>query len=134
MKIVIYETTTVNDIQQRFSTAYPFLSIRFCNKPHGEGEDSRKATWHKGGLHLRDLTEKSLDNTVSIEPTFTTGAVEQAFESAFGLHAQIFRKEGERWVETAGTDSLTLDEQNEIGRVAAEEQQGAVWGDRAKRL
>lgn len=134
MKIVIYETTTVNVIQQRFSTAYPFLSIRFCNTPHGIGEESRKTNWYKGEMRLRDLTTKSLDNAVSIEPSVTTGAVEQAFETAFGLHAQIFRKEGERWVQTAGTDALTLDEQNEIGRVAAEEQQGAGWGDRAKRL
>lgn len=134
MKIVIYETTTVNDIQQRFCIAFPFLSIRFCNQPHGIGEESKTTHWYKGEMRLCELAEKPIDNILSVEPTSTTGEVEQAFESVFGLHVQVFRKEGERWVQTAGTDSLTLDEQNEIGRVAAEERQGTGWSDRLKRL
>jgi hypothetical protein len=34
----------------------------------------------------------------------------------FGLFTQIYRRNGYSWVETAGTDELSLDELNEIGK------------------
>jgi len=33
----------------------------------------------------------------------------------YDLNVQIFRRQDDRWIQTAGSDGLTLGEQNEIG-------------------
>lgn len=127
MTIHIYPKTTVRDIQQQFSITYPFLRIQFCDQSHQEGEEIVKAHWYKPKIQLAEKAQKELNNELTIHPWHRTADVELAFENFFGLPVQICRKDGERWIQTAGTDELTLEEQNAIGREREEEQHGSIW-------
>lgn len=134
MKIYIHAQTTAGDVQQQFSAVYPFLAIRFCDKPHRQGEAIKKGHWFADKLRLSSVEKRHSDLPVQIQPWHQTGDVEKAFEELFGLHAQIFRREDDRWIQTAGTDELTLEEQNAIGRDWEQQQQGLRRIEQEKRL
>jgi hypothetical protein len=116
MIINITHKTTIKDIQRKMNVAYPFLKIEFADKSHQQGEKSPKCHWYDHSFKLLDIAKKSQAGWIVMQPWQKTGSVEEIFESRFGLHAQIFRKEKDQWIETAGTDVFTIEEQNEIGR------------------
>jgi hypothetical protein len=55
--------------------------------------------------------------------------LEQQFQDIFEISAQVFRKNGDYWLQTTATDSWTLGEQNSraresMGIVATEDEPG----------
>jgi hypothetical protein len=64
---------------------------------------------------------------IDLQSWSRTGDVEDAFKTKLGLYPQIFRRLGYKWVETAGTDLLSLDEQNSIGRESLVKRSGNLW-------
>jgi len=48
------------------------------------------------------------------------GDIEQKLRKLYSLNIQIFYHQGDRWIQTAGTDDITLSEQNEVGRKVTE--------------
>lgn len=70
-------------------------------------------------LSLGEVRDKHTHGIITIDSQSETGAVEQEFERRFGLHIQIYRLQMDRWVQTVGTDILTLSEQNDIAKDSA---------------
>ena len=134
MNIRLDHKTTVKDIQDIFCLTYPFLQIRFSAKPHHRLVAGQDIDWFASHMHLVALTKKKIADSITLRPWYQTGDVEQEFEAKLGLHAEIFRKEGEQWIKTNGTDSFTLFEQNEIGMRNNEEQHINRWIEREKLL
>lgn len=130
MTIKIGHKTTVKDIQKRFSVAFPYLKIEFSDRPHGEGEPTRKGHWYDPSFPILDIANRPETGVILIQPWHKTGYVEELFAIRFGLYPQIFRKEDEKWIETAGTDIFTLDEQNEIARKIVEKTGGYYHRER----
>lgn len=134
MILVIGDRTTIKDIQQEFQKAYPFLDIRFSDRPHEFGTATNKGHWYDADKRLFDITEISGPGYVYIQPWSKTWDVEEQFKTRFKLYPQIFRKEDDQWVQTAGTDDFTLEEQNEIGKQSLERRNGNLWIEREKFL
>lgn len=130
MIIKIDHKTRVKDIQKKISVAYPYLKIEFSDRPHREGAPTVKGHWYDESFRLLDIAKKPLPGSISIEPWDKTGRVEERFQARFGLYPQLFRKEDDKWIQTAGTDVFTLDEQNEIGRRSVERNTGSSWRER----
>jgi hypothetical protein len=120
MTIKIDHTTTIGDIKRKLQTAYPFLKIEFSDKSHEEGEATLSGHWYHPGFKVLDIAKRPNAGLIVLMPWHKTGYVEELFKSKFGLYPQIFRNEKGKWIQTAGTDIFTLDEQNEIGRKAIE--------------
>ena len=116
MNIIITETTTISEAQKMFHQAYPFLKLEFSDKPHAEGAPTLNGHWYDPVFRLRTISKRPHDAVINIHPWIRTGELEQQFLNEFGLYPQVFRREGERWIQTAGTDIFTLDEQNCIGK------------------
>ena len=134
MILVIGYTMTIKDIQQEFQKAYPFLDIRFSDRSHDFGAPITKGHWYDPDIRLFDITEISDAGFVYIQPWNKTWDVEEQFKTRFKLYPQIFRKDGDQWVQTAGTDDFTLEEQNEIGKQSLERRNGNLWIEREKFL
>ena len=134
MIVEITEKTTVKDIQQQFQKTYPYLMIRFSDKHHEFGAPTNKGYWYAPSFRLHDIMPKPRAHFIDIQTWHKTGEVEEQFERKFNLHPQIFRKEDDQWVQTAGTDILTLAEQNEIGRKNEESAAANLWIEREKFL
>jgi hypothetical protein len=120
MILEINDTKTVEELRKEFSEYYSFLSLEFYDRPHElqEATPVRHQYRHSRTIgQIRGVHEPGL---VEISPLRKTGEVEQSFSKQHGLYVQILRHHGDTWVQTAGTDALTLQEQNEIGRRACE--------------
>ena len=61
--------------------------------------------------HLKDIAAHIKTGYLIAEPDTVVWQLERLFESEHGLHAQVFRKSGETWLETSKSDDLTLEQQ-----------------------
>lgn len=114
--IVIDESQTIESIQKKFNSAFPFLKIEFFKDPHSAGSGSKKKRMYESGsIKLIDLNKNFKRGRVSIETNRTVENLESDFQNQFGLNIQVFRKSGKVWLETSVTDLWTLDEQNKEG-------------------
>ena len=112
---------TLGEIAVQFSAGYPFLKLEFYNQPHSIHAVSSEKNLLPPNLTGKETGLKFQPGTVEIHDYQKTGDVEQLFKKNLGLNVQIFRRHGEDWIQTVGTDDLTLREQNEIGQKASEE-------------
>ncbi|MBS1919354.1 MAG: hypothetical protein JST17_03775 [Bacteroidetes bacterium] len=120
MIIQVNSKKTIADFRNEFSGVYPFLNLEFYDTPHQFAEISSYKDQLPHDKTIHDICKTSEQGNLEIQPWFKTGKVENEFKRIFGLNVQIFRRQGDTWIQTAGTDELTLEEQNEMGRYATE--------------
>lgn len=118
MTIEINNSKTVREIQDEFSKKFPYLKLEFFTSPHAREAASHEIPCRPEKL-LGELRESDSQGIITITPGNETGAVEKEFEDRFGLNVQIYRLQMDRWIQTVGTDILTLKEQNEIAKDSA---------------
>lgn len=121
MIIEIEDTRTIEEIRKSFSQKFPFLKIEFYDVPHEWQEGSSRKHLLAHEKTIAQVRKRHNAGGLEIHAEQKTGAVEQQFRNHFGLHVQLFRRHGDAWVQTVGTDELTLAEQNEIGQRACED-------------
>lgn len=117
MLLFINGDRLVKDIQQDFSSVYPYLKLEFfrINGLHKEQVLKENQIKHDQKLRLakgRDIQKGDL----LIEETMSVADLEKAFLDKFGLLTQVFRRSGNIWLETSITDSWSLKQQNELGK------------------
>lgn len=121
MNIFINQDRTLADIAFEFNHYFPFLKIGFFKYPHAWLETS----YLKDAIPLTNTVGNVCDlrKNVIIEFHYwqKTGTVEKIFKDKAGLNVQIFRKQGYQWIQTNGTDVLSLEEQNQIGKIYTED-------------
>ncbi|PWT77595.1 MAG: hypothetical protein C5B59_03735 [Bacteroidetes bacterium] len=123
MIIEINDNKKIGEICREFSDHFPFLKIEFFDEPHNWQEPTSLKHILPQQLEIGEVRNKQLPGVIEIHSYHKTGSVEQEFLKHFGLNIQIFRRQGDEWIQTAGTDELVLEEQNELGRKSLEENQ-----------
>ncbi len=118
MQIYISEEDLVENIQARFAAAYPFLTIEFFKEPHGEAAPSPLSGRIPGATPIDGIRMQHAFGWLDITGSRTVAEVEKECYELFGLSVQVFRKGRHCKLETTRTDYLTLDEQNELGRMS----------------
>jgi hypothetical protein len=117
MKIQLTATKTIAEVQEEFNRVYPYLRLEFFSQPHqaykGSPAESKITDRHLTIGHLRQVDH---NGAVYIEPDMLVLQVERLFENEFGLHVQVVRKSGAKWLATSMTDDLTLEDQNTRGK------------------
>ena len=127
----INDTVHIRDLQSVFAHAYPYLRIDFFDRPHGWGEGSRNAHQYHPDFRLSLIEGRHVEQgIIEFQPWTKVGALEQLFQELLGVFVQVSRRNGETWIQTAGTDDLNLDEQNEIGRRSMEQAHENLWIER----
>ena len=134
MKLEINHNSCIRNIQQDFHQEYPYLKMEFFSTPHQLGEMCTDGFQYDPGFCLAHIVKRKEQACLDIHPWQKTGDVEQAFRERFGLYVQIYRKENGRWIQTAGTDLFSLEEQNLIGKNLEEKREGNLWVEREKLL
>jgi len=109
MKLCINQDTTVENLQQAISTAYPFLKVVFYQQDvlHNNHGQRKVLTGKVAPFINHDPAYFFVD----ISKDKTVAEVEGAF-AGLGLNAQVLRKSGTAWIETILTGYLTLETQN----------------------
>ncbi len=114
--LVIDVKQTIDDIQKVFNTAFPFLKIEFFRESHLRGKPTRKNVLYEPSRNLHSIQMVNHSGQIIIKETMAVGDLEMMFEEKYGLHAQVFRKSGNVWLETTATDDWSLKEQNDEGK------------------
>ncbi|MCC6752453.1 MAG: hypothetical protein IT266_00550 [Saprospiraceae bacterium] len=112
MHLKIDDEQTIEQVQKKFSSRYPFLKIEFFSKPHDLHSGSRREDMMPAEMHFSECRSKHSGGSLEIRPSTTVAELEKSFKEAFGLYAQVFRKSGDLWIETTVTDDWTLEKQN----------------------
>lgn len=121
MIIEIRDDKKIEEVCNEFSRCYPFLKIEFYYKPHGWQEASSSKDLVAREKSIGELRTNGHEGLIEIHYWQKAGNVEHQFYSRFGLNVQVFRKQNDIWVQTLGTDELSLEDQNEAGRKQSEE-------------
>ena len=115
MEIHISDNILIGEIKSKFSKQFPFLKLEFFKHAHDNGLGSPKEDMIVEDISLGKVRTIHNEGDIVIKPDMQVGALEQSFESKYGIHVQIFRKSGDLWLETSATDSWTLQDQNSTG-------------------
>ncbi len=99
----------ISDVQKTFSSTFPFLKIEFF-KSNG------MRPLLPGDHNIAEAQKKITEGSIEIVGEMKVRELEQALDKLFPLHAQVFRRSGNIWLETTMTDDWTLAQQNEHGR------------------
>jgi len=115
MKIEITDHRKVFTIQREFNELLPNLKLEFFAKPHtSDGKHSDRIVKHPSSSvgTCRTIHTKG---TIEIIPSLTVRELEGIFRDVYGLAVRVLRKSGSNWIETKGSDGLSLEEQNKKG-------------------
>jgi hypothetical protein len=116
MIIEINPNKKLKDINSAFTKVYPFLKLEFFSKSHKWQESSSELQLLQQDLTVSEVTHSLLcSGFIEIHYWQKTGVLEMMFLQQFNLSVQVYRKNGDHWIQTSGTDELTLEEQNEAG-------------------
>ena len=110
MKITISNHTTLEEVQDAFNKRFPFLKVAFfadLNKPLN-AENMVKN--HQ--MEIGKLAPIAALEGIEIHGTTTVKQLENAFNTQFGIAAQVFHKRGHSWILTTTSDDATLDALN----------------------
>jgi len=115
MVLHISQTKTLNETQEAFNNAYPFLRIEFYR--NNEPGFARRHLTNSMALSAAGLKG---EGDLEITDSMTVGELEKTLLEKFGLHVQVSRRSGILWLETTMTDNWTLKQQNDHGRELSE--------------
>jgi hypothetical protein len=121
MKLSINDNKTIGEIQNDFSSEFPFLKLEFLAHQLPVGATNVKKEILKKTERLGVCRKVHNDGEVELSSEMTVAKLEQIFEKQFGLHAQVFRKSGNVWLITTATDAWTLGVQNQQGKELSED-------------
>jgi hypothetical protein len=121
MHIHIHDKTTLREIQDVFTTYYPYLQLRFYKQPHQHFEISSDKERLNEDLKMEEIRKTHVDGILDIMPNHRVSTVEDMFLKQFGLGVQVMKKERSEWVQTTGLDSYSLKEVNEFSRYDSDE-------------
>ena len=107
---------TIENLQDRFRKAFPFLNIECFSGPPAKDGGSAKKMMYPATKRLSECMKVKGPVKISVDPAFSVSRFEELLEKSTGLNAQVFRKAGKIWLETTATDSWSLAQQNEEGR------------------
>ncbi len=122
MEIELLNSKTIGEVQAEFMAKWPYVKPVFFTRSHRAFRGSNaKFIINDRTLTLGQIRKagQADEGWLYLDDETIVLDLEKMFEEDFGLHVQIFRKSGDRWLETSVTDNLSLAEQNQRGEESA---------------
>jgi len=117
MQLLIHGDRLISEVQEDFSSAFPFLKLEFFRNGDHKERISPASLKLPGNRKLKDSWVWKKDSgELEVDENMTVLDLENAFMNEFGLSVQVFRKSGNIWLETTMTDNWTLKRQSDHGR------------------
>ena len=112
-KILIDNLSSLADIQNAFTSLYPFLKIEFIDSD----KSSRTVRSQRidSSTFARSTLKVTFPYALDINSNRTVTEISTEVKKALGIVVQVFRKSGNVWNEISVTDGWTLASQNAAG-------------------
>ena len=108
MEINIHDKRKIHEIQKDFSLIFPNLRLDFFTPSE---EPPHLLVHHTKSIgECRAMHSKG---TLSIFPHMTVSELKQGLKDTFGLHAEVYRKVGNDWLETT-SEKWQLEKHNAV--------------------
>ncbi|HEU4556168.1 MAG TPA: hypothetical protein VFS25_25195 [Chitinophaga sp.] len=120
MLLQISDNKTISMVQRDFSGYFPFLKIEFFDEPHKKMEGSKEIHRLREEELIGHIRQRHNTGMLEIHPLHTPYYIEKQLKNRYGLYVQVYRIGPDGWIQTAGSDLVTLGEQNEIARQEVE--------------
>jgi hypothetical protein len=114
MEMLINDKITIKELQQQFSSEFPYLKLEFFDIPP-TFDGLPKSNMYPNYKPLGHCRKIHNEGSIHITPGLAVQNLEETFWKKFGLSTEVFRKSGNLWIETTLSDSWTLKRQNEEG-------------------
>ncbi|MGM0477867.1 MAG: hypothetical protein ACQERC_01500 [Bacteroidota bacterium] len=111
---------TLQEIKDQFSARFPHLKIEFFERAHRSGEGSTEKHKIDPAFRLRDIRKEGIIDTISVHGNLKTRTLESQFAELYGAHVQVYKKQGDTWIQTTATDDWTLAEQEKSARASSQ--------------
>ena len=111
MEIQFNSATTIEEIQQQFTSAFPHLKLGFFNDLNKDQVLTADELIKNEKTKLSALTSNIDSGKLIFEPNRSINDFEKSVLEQYGLQVQIFRKSGNTWLITLNTDNKTFGEQ-----------------------
>ena len=112
MELNISRNKLINDLQQDFNKAFPYLKLEFYSKSGYTYKPGKTHLPHSFTLAQAGLKHEGI---LQIDDQVVVGDLEKKFKDDFGILVQVSRQSGILWLETTMTDKWTLKQQNDHG-------------------
>lgn len=116
MKLELQKSKRISAVKDEFNSFFPFLKLEFFKVEHDPLQPTAKKAMVKGDPSLTELNASFKGGSLLLKYSMPVGTLETMFSDFFGLNVQVFRKSGKVWLETSATDTMTLEEQNRLGK------------------
>jgi hypothetical protein len=114
--LYISDSKTVEDLQDRFNTCFPYLKLEFYKDADSRLNDCNKASIVRPNTPIADIRTKPNSGTLDIKSWEKTSKLKHELKEVYGLNVQVFRINGNEWIPTSYSDDLTLKQQSELAR------------------
>ncbi|HEU4716568.1 MAG TPA: hypothetical protein VFU15_01990 [Bacteroidia bacterium] len=114
MKMAIHDALTTGEIRKDFSARFPFLRIEFFRSGTGK-KYSPSERISDGETVIGTFRKKHVDGALVIDAGETVSELEKNFREQFGLNVQVMRRAGNTWLMTTSTDTMPLENLDELG-------------------
>ena len=105
MIIEINPNKKLKDINSAFSKVYPFLKLEFFSKSHKWQESSSVLQLLQQDQTVSEVTHSLLcSGFIEIHYWQKTGVIEMMFLQQFNLSVQVYRQNGDKWIQTASAN------------------------------
>ena len=115
MELYINDKLTIKELQQQFSSGFPYLKLEFFDIPP-TFNGLPKSHMYPNHKTLGACRKLHHEGTILVTPGYTVEKLELTLWEKFGLSTEVFRKSGNLWIETTLSDSWTLKRQNDEGK------------------
>ena len=112
MHIDINDHRKIYSIQHDFNALFPNLKIEFHSKAHTQGGASSEKIVAESSKTLGQCRVDHNKGNITISPNMTAIELKQNFGDIYGLHVNILKKSGAKWIELENQNKLSLAEQN----------------------
>jgi hypothetical protein len=114
--LYISDSKTVEDLQDRFNTCFPYLKLEFYKEWESSLRDCDKADMARPNTPIAEIRRKSNSGILDIKSWEKTSKLKHDLKDVYGLSVQVFRMHGNEWIPTSYSDDLTLKQQSDLAR------------------
>lgn len=111
MEIHFNSATTIEEIQQKFTSAFPHLKLGFFKDLNKDQVLTANELIKNERIKISELTSKAASGKLLFDSNRSIIDFEKSVLEQYGLQVQIFRKSGNAWLITLNTDNKTFGEQ-----------------------